>query len=67
MCSNVSDERTFAAAAGSGKMKMMVWLKQNECPWNAEMFKAAGVHDVIEIIEWLKKHECPWNTSLLLF
>ena len=54
---------TFAAAAKSGNIVIMEWLKRNEYPWNASTFATAAACGSIEVMEWLKRNKCLWNES----
>ena len=59
-------------AAESGHLKVLVWARENGCPWvedidDPEMdccaLAARGGH--LEVLKWLREHDCPWNEVTL--
>ncbi|KXZ46218.1 hypothetical protein GPECTOR_46g287 [Gonium pectorale] len=47
------------AAAGSGNLELLVWLRQRGCPWDAATFAAASEWGSQEMLEWMAAEGCP--------
>ncbi|PNH10034.1 Ankyrin repeat domain-containing protein [Tetrabaena socialis] len=52
-------DEVFAAAAGSGSMELLSWLRARGCPWDERAFAAAAEHGSEEQLEWLAEQGCP--------
>ena len=58
------DKLTFVysvSSTSSQKMKVLKWLKDNNCPWDESVFYYAALEGDMEVIQWLKDNDCPWN------
>jgi hypothetical protein len=53
------DYIAFCCAVRRGDMKILRWLKEQGCPWNARVFTVAIEKGDREIIRWLYEEECP--------
>ncbi|PNH09155.1 Ankyrin repeat domain-containing protein [Tetrabaena socialis] len=49
----------FAAAAASGRVELLVWLRERGCPWDKMTFATAASCGSEEQIEWLAAQGCP--------
>ncbi|KXZ41360.1 hypothetical protein GPECTOR_522g508 [Gonium pectorale] len=53
------DEELFAAAAASGSVELMAWLRERGCPWDARAFTAGAASGCVAALEWLAERGCP--------
>ncbi|PNG99188.1 hypothetical protein TSOC_015038 [Tetrabaena socialis] len=53
----------FAAAASSGRMELLVWLRERGCPWDKMTFALAANSGSEEQIEWLAAQGCPMEVG----
>ncbi|PNH07776.1 Ankyrin repeat domain-containing protein [Tetrabaena socialis] len=47
------------AAAESGSVELLAWLRRRGCPWHLHTFGPAAVAGSEEALEWLTTHGCP--------
>ncbi|GFR45514.1 hypothetical protein Agub_g6905, partial [Astrephomene gubernaculifera] len=52
--------RVFTAAACSGNMELLRWLRERGCPWNEKTSTQAAAAGCEEALEWLVEQGCPW-------
>ena len=53
------DRKVMVAAAMSGNLELVRWLRANGCPWDfMTCFFAASN---LELIRWLRANGCPWD------
>ncbi len=50
-------------AAKNDNFEMLKWLKENECPWNANTCSFAAYVGNFEMLKWLKENDCPWDEN----
>ena len=55
------DEHTCAAAALGGCLKVLLWLRANNCPWNEGTSYNAAEGGHLEVMKYAHEHGCPWN------
>ncbi|GFR45447.1 hypothetical protein Agub_g6843 [Astrephomene gubernaculifera] len=53
----------FDAAAKSGNMELMRWLRQRGCPWGPGAVHGAAAAGWVEGLEWLVEQGCPMPES----
>ncbi|PNH09463.1 hypothetical protein TSOC_003908 [Tetrabaena socialis] len=53
----------FAAAARSGSVELLAWLRARGCPWSARVFAAAAEGGSEEQLEWLAEAGCPMGAD----
>ncbi|KXZ45872.1 hypothetical protein GPECTOR_50g666 [Gonium pectorale] len=53
------DEDLFAAAAGSGSVELMAWLREHGCRWDRRAFVRAAESGCVAAMEWLAERGCP--------
>jgi hypothetical protein len=53
------DSRTFAAASGAGKLKIVKWLRLNGCEWDRRSPEEAARYGHLHIVKWLYEKNCP--------
>ena len=58
-----SEDHLCGAAARSGQLEMLQWLRANDCPWDIETCTSAAVHGHFEVLQWLRANGCPWDAS----
>ncbi|KXZ55218.1 hypothetical protein GPECTOR_3g360 [Gonium pectorale] len=49
----------FAAAAASGSVEVMAWLRQRGCPWGRGAYSGAAEAGCEAALEWLVEQGCP--------
>ncbi|KXZ45307.1 hypothetical protein GPECTOR_56g404 [Gonium pectorale] len=52
-------EELFRAAAGSGSVELLAWLRERGCPWDNRTFTAAAESDCEASLEWLAERGSP--------
>ncbi|KXZ51821.1 hypothetical protein GPECTOR_11g261 [Gonium pectorale] len=57
------DEELFAAAAESGSVELLIWLRERGCPWGESVFTAAAKSGCIAAAEWLAERGCPMEAT----
>jgi hypothetical protein len=51
-----------AAAAASGKVDVLWWLREHGCDWDEGTSAAAAANDgSLILLPFLLEHGCPWN------
>ena len=58
---------TCEAAADSGYLEMLQWLRSKRCPWNERTFEAAALSGHLEILQWLHNQGCRLNEDTCIF
>ncbi|KXZ47862.1 hypothetical protein GPECTOR_32g475 [Gonium pectorale] len=56
---HVASPRLLDAAAASGRVEVMAWLRQRGCPWGGDPFRNAGAAGCEAAMEWLAEQGCP--------
>ncbi|KXZ48815.1 hypothetical protein GPECTOR_25g400 [Gonium pectorale] len=51
------------AAAASGRVEVMAWLRERGCPWGKGMFAGAARAGCKAALEWLEERGCPLPVS----
>jgi hypothetical protein len=51
------------AAAASGNLEVLMYLRSLDCPWSETIYLAAAEHGHLEILQWAESHNCPWDNS----
>ena len=51
------------AAAAGGHWHILVWLRKQQCPWDAKTCAAAARHGHFLIVRWLHANGCPWDSA----
>jgi hypothetical protein len=51
------------AAAASGNLDVLIYLRSLDCPWSETIYIAAAEHGHLEILKWAESHGCPWDNS----
>ncbi|KXZ41054.1 hypothetical protein GPECTOR_897g147 [Gonium pectorale] len=59
----VLDESLFAAAAGSGSVELLAWLRERGCRWSGYTFVRAAESGCAAAMEWLAEEGCPVEVS----
>ncbi|KXZ46059.1 hypothetical protein GPECTOR_47g334 [Gonium pectorale] len=55
----VLDAGLFAAAAKSGNMELLAWLRQHGCLWDFGAYSGAAEAGWVAALEWLAEQDCP--------
>ena len=50
-----------ASAAKGGQLKVLQWLRENECPWEEDTCRAATKGGHLEVLKWARANGCPWD------
>ncbi|KXZ43740.1 hypothetical protein GPECTOR_81g188 [Gonium pectorale] len=56
---SLHDETLMNAAARSGRVELMAWLRERGCPWVATTLKSAAGTGCEAALEWLVEQGCP--------
>jgi ankyrin repeat protein len=51
------------AAAASGNLEVLIYLRSLDCPWSETIYLAAAAEGHLEILKWAESHGCPWDNS----
>jgi hypothetical protein len=51
------------AAAASGNLGVLIYLRSLDCPWSETIYLAAAAEGHLEILKWAESHGCPWDNS----
>ena len=57
------DEHTCAFAAYGGYLEVLIWLRENNCPWNSETCSSAALGGHLDVLKYLHEKGCPWNST----
>jgi len=55
------DRKVMVAAAGSGNLELVRWLRANSCPWDWRTCLGAVHKGHVEVLRWLRENGCPWT------
>ena len=55
------DEEFCEAAANGEHLKVLKWLRENDCPWNEKTCQWAAQEGHLEVLHWARANGCPWN------
>ena len=50
-----------ASAAEGGQLKVLQWLRENECPWDEKTCEYAAKGGHLEVLKWARENGCPWD------
>ncbi len=50
-----------AAAAGSGNLELLQWLRANGCAWGDTTCATAAQHGHLHILKWARVNGCEWS------
>ena len=56
-----------ASAAKGGQLKVLQWLRENECPWDELTCRAAADGGQLEVLKWARANGCPWDEKTCAF
>jgi hypothetical protein len=42
---------------------MLMWARDNDCPWDEQTCARAAEGDHLEVLRWARENSCPWNES----
>jgi hypothetical protein len=51
------------AAAASGNLGVLIYLRSLDYPWSETIYLAAAAEGHLEILKWAESHGCPWDSS----
>jgi len=46
-------------AASKGRLKVLKWLRKQNCPWNASTYVEAKRKSHQKVAQWMKENGCP--------
>ena len=55
------DKELCKAAARGGQLEVLQWLRENDCPWNADTYVGAAHGGKLKVLQWARKKGCPWD------
>jgi hypothetical protein len=50
-------------AAKFGRLDILKWARENNCPWNKDTCSEAALFGHLEVLKWIRKNGCPWDTD----
>ena len=53
--------RDCDAAASSGQLEALQWLREDGCPWNENTCAMAAYGGHLEVLQWIRANGCPWD------
>src|SRR5579872_5352516 len=54
-------------AAEGGHLRVLQWLRENECPWDIHTCAKASRNGHFEVLKWARINGCPWNAYTCFF
>jgi hypothetical protein len=57
------DETTTLSAAAAGNYKLLVYLRENGCPWNESTCAFAAQANQLKCLQYAHENGCPWNKT----
>ena len=61
------DAQTFQAAACSGHIPTLEWLRGNGCPWDKEACSMAARWGHLHVLKWLRENGCEWDCNVITY
>ena len=55
------------AAARSGHLEVLQWLRTNGCPWDSYTCMRAAQGGHLEVLQWARTNGCPWDELACMF
>ena len=49
-----------ASAAGGGHLEILVWARENDCPWNYLTCASAAGDGHLKVLVWARENGCEW-------
>ena len=56
-------EKLMNKCARLGKLKLVKWLRGNDCSWDRWTCASAAGNGHLEILQWARDHRCPWDEN----
>lgn len=56
------DWKTCEAAATSGHLEVLKWIRQNRCTWDYSTCAGAASNGHLEVLKWARRNGCDWNS-----
>mmetsp|Transcript_37712 Transcript_37712/g.106562 ORF Transcript_37712/g.106562 Transcript_37712/m.106562 type:complete len:153 (+) Transcript_37712:1079-1537(+) len=50
----------------TGHTEMLVWARENNCPWNKWTCFMAAAEGHLEVLQYARRHGCPWDEKTLI-
>ncbi len=57
-------EHLCEAAARSGKLEVLKWLRAGGCPWDTYTCCRAARSGHLEVLQWARENVCPWDEKM---
>ena len=57
------DEEMMRAAAQSGNLKLVQWLRGEGCPWHRDTCFSSVMARNVEVLRWARANGCPWDSQ----
>ena len=61
------EEYLCQAAARSGHLEVLQWLRTNGCPWDSYTCMRAAQGGHLEVLQWARTNGCPWDELACMF
>jgi len=59
----VFDERMCFAAATGGQLRVLKWLRGQNCSWDSMTCSGAAMNGHLELLQWARGEGCKWNSD----
>ena len=59
--SGCSWDATTCASAARGHLAVLVWAREQDCPWGVLTCAEAAAGGHMEVLQWAREHDCPWS------
>ena len=56
------DEALCKFAAMGGQLKVLKWLRENNCPWNKDTCACTALGGHLGALKWAHVNGCPWDS-----
>ena len=57
----VMDASVTSSAADGGHLRVLQWLRDNNCPWDSTTTSKAAAKGRMEVLRWARDNGCPWD------
>jgi hypothetical protein len=56
-------EAVMSRAVGKGHAAMCYYMREQQCPWDANSTTAAASRGHVDLLRWLMENGCPWDAD----
>ena len=59
--------RTFALAASYGRIDVLKYLKDSDCPWDSIGCSYAAARGYVDVLQWLRSNDYSWDALTCVY